>query len=138
MKANDRTLKPNHLVCCDVCSMFYLTFYAITQTRIQRLIVVVSKQSHISFLTPNSVSLCAGGGGNLSVMASQRGSSPCPPLPHYTDSNLISHKGNLPPHEFGYCSPMGPGQASFHNSANGPEIFFSVINLINILIMTWG
>lgn len=78
------------------------------------------------------------GGGNLSVMASQRGSSLYPPLPHFTDSSLISHKGNRLPHEFGHCSPMGPGRDSFYNSANDGEIFFSVINLINILIMTWG
>lgn len=57
----------------------------------------------------------------------QRSSSLCPPPPHYTDSSLISHEGNQPPHEFGHCSPMGPGQASFYNSANDAEIFFSVI-----------
>lgn len=71
-------------------------------------------------------------------MASRGGDSLCPPLSHYTDSSLISHKGNQPPHEFGHCSPLGPGQTFFYNSANDAKIFFSVINLINILIMTWG
>lgn len=47
-----------------------------------------------------------------------------PPLSHHTDSSLISHRGNQPPHEFGHCSPLGPGQASFYNSANDSEILF--------------
>lgn len=62
-----------------------------------------------------------------------------PPLFHYTDSSLISHQGTRPPHEFGPCSPPGPGPgpACFYNSANDAKIFLSLINLINILIMTW-
>lgn len=88
-------------------------------------IVVVSRLQHISFLPLNSVSFCAGGGGNLSVMASKRGNSPS--SAHYTDSSLISHKGKQPPHEFGHCSPLGPGQASFYNSGNDAEISFQLL-----------
>lgn len=93
------------------------------------------------FFSPSKFSLILcrewGWQGNLSVMASRRGNSLCLPLAHY-DSSLISQRGNQPPHEFGHCSPLGLGQAFFYKSTNDAKIFFSVINLINILIMTWG
>lgn len=53
---------------------------------------------------------------------------------------LLATREKQPPHEFGPCSPRGGagGQLSFTIAPMTPEIFLSVINLINILIMTWG
>lgn len=60
-----------------------------------------------------------------------------PPLP--LTAALLATREKQPPHEFGPCSPRGAGgQLSFTIAPMTPEIFLSVINLINILIMTWG
>lgn len=126
--------------CCDSCYVFCL--FPTQGPHAKTLLVLVSRQQHISFLLLNSVPFCAGGGEERQFIChgfqKRRLTLPAPPpLFHYTDSSLISHQGTRPPHEFGHCSPSGPRPARFYNSANDAKIFLSVINLINILIMTW-
>lgn len=112
-----------------------------TRTHTQKLGLQFSSESNI-FLLCLSIHLLSllgtrGAEGNLSVKTSGGGDSLCLPFP--LTAALLATREKQPPNEFGPCSPQGAwGQLSSTIAAMTPEIFLSVINLINILIMTWG